>query len=685
MRTATMFSATLQACRSAPRDPYAPRRAAKVGASRTSVEVLPNGARVTYALAGADAEKRYKVLDPAQADDDELQRRRIAHRIAARSGRRGGARAAPPMRPGQSRGSGRLPEGARRDAVAAEMIASGRDLEREEALGKRVSELNATVEDLQERLRRGGDGSGDGGAAPASAALLESIDTLRRDFVRNLDLVETLHAEKEAAERRAEALGAAPTAPPPEPLEPASPPPRRRRRPQSAGAGGRGPVTWTSEGPVFGAASGSPRRRTAPRAPSSSLQRSMDAWNDRQKSLLVEQSAREAAALADEAQRRRRLLRAASARPNAAMRRLLDAEEARRRRREEEARRRAAEEEEQRRSAQFRARDVVLRRGDDWKTRLEREDLLRRQRVHAHAVKLASEASLPRRMAMHKAASDAQKAAAAAGFDAGAPAEAAPRRRSAEEPAALTQRLRRQQARWDARLEAKRRRGRRGGTVPEEQPIEVRQREYQERKRARLAERERKEAEERRRREARERRRRERLLRGDADFHEAPRMTYAAALKAETRRREAAEAEEKRRDAAKKARERERRLRETSVAITLAIREQERERRGAAGAYKTADEMQRERRREQQIAFRERKAALDERIEGARRRGGVARLVAQQSAAADAAKARARALVTVARAVGSAADPNGTEDEWIAAAANDAIFDEEEKAQLGLY
>eukprot|EP00968_Pinguiococcus_pyrenoidosus_P024315 scaffold4562_cov255-Pinguiococcus_pyrenoidosus.AAC.12 len=444
------------------------------------------------------------------------------------------------------------------------------------------------------------------------------------------------------------------------------------------------------------------RPRTAPAttqrsALSASLEASRQSWTSRQRDARRQEKQNQDSAELIAEERRKRLQKASKAKLNAAMERMMKRDEERRQQREAEEYERLRKEEDLMRSMQFKAKEIVLSRGEDWKTRQEKMEVQRKQRIHAQAMRLSRMASLPPRMKMHAAtmeqraiaqASAAEDEAPLAWATLGSPPRDAALREREEEPEELTARLKRQQDRWQAQLNAKKAALRKkNATKPREQPIERRQKAYEEKRRRKEQERQDREEARQRQESLLEKRKRERLMK--VAIPSMPKTTYSSTLKATVRRQELQQEEHDKLKAEVEEKRRSRRLREVGRLLKTALDEQERERKELCGGFKTEMDVQREI-EAQRMQAKYRKQQLEDRLRDVKEKRHVGSLVDLQTEIEQRRLTKVRALTTVARTVGEAMGaPDDFLDaeqdrEWVRRAQLDEIFDDEEKIQLGL-
>eukprot|EP00520_Triparma_pacifica_P009257 CAMPEP_0118644820 /NCGR_PEP_ID=MMETSP0785-20121206/7156_1 /TAXON_ID=91992 /ORGANISM="Bolidomonas pacifica, Strain CCMP 1866" /LENGTH=713 /DNA_ID=CAMNT_0006536631 /DNA_START=111 /DNA_END=2252 /DNA_ORIENTATION=+ len=329
---------------------------------------------------------------------------------------------------------------------------------------------------------------------------------------------------------------------------------------------------------------------------------------------------------------------------------------------------------------QFKARPVKLYHTENWEDIAKRQDAERKQRVAARAAQIQSTSQLPARMAMHEAlkkqeghvvkesASERTKKKLAA-------QEEQKKIKPTVDPENYTQIMKSKQAKWEEKLRANKEAVRAHATVPNrELPIERRQREYEEKRRARIAREQRREAAKKNEILELERIAKERAL---AAFVVQPKSTKAQEQRIKKLEEDKQKKiEEKAKNDKKLARQKAKQKRIDAEVIRM-VSEMEKERKAAfPGNYvalSNAGEKALAAKKAKEEEFRKRQKALKDRLKDVQKKhkeeGGI---IGATEKAIMKQRAKRKALSVVADAVG-----------WRDRGIEDDLFDDAEKAYLG--
>ena len=332
------------------------------------------------------------------------------------------------------------------------------------------------------------------------------------------------------------------------------------------------------------------------------------------------------------------------------------------------------------RELQFRARPVKLYHTEDWEDIAKRQDAERKQRVAARAAQIQSTSQLPARMAMHEALKKQEghvvkESAAERTRKKLAAQEEKKAMKPRVDPDNYTNVMKAKQAKWEEKLRSTKEAVRAHATVPNrELPIERRQREYEEKRRARIARDQRREAAKKAEILELERIAKERAL---ASFVVQPKSTKAQEqkiknLEVQKQRKMEKKAAEDRKEARRKAKEK-----RVNAEVIKMVAEMEKERKSAfPGNYvelSNAGEKALAAKKAKEEEFHARQRALKDRLRDVQKRhkeeGGI---IGATEKAIMKQKAKRRALSVVADAVG-----------WRDRGKEDDLFDDAEKAYLG--
>ncbi|GMH84000.1 hypothetical protein TrVE_jg10238 [Triparma verrucosa] len=334
--------------------------------------------------------------------------------------------------------------------------------------------------------------------------------------------------------------------------------------------------------------------------------------------------------------------------------------------------------EEDERGLLFKARNVKLYGTENWEDIAKREDAERKQRVDARATKMQTHSQLPARMAMHKALHEqaghvVKETASQRTWRKLAEKEKKAAKVQQVNPERYAEIMKLKQERWEEKLRAVKEANQTHKTLPNrELPIERRQKEYEEKRAARIARDRKKQADKRAQIEEMERIAKERAL---ASNVAEPKMTNAYNQKikkiAADRARAVEEDQRKKKDEERRARKQA----TVNAEVRQMVAEMEKERKAAFPGHFVDMHDSKEKalaaKKAKEEEFKKRQRALKERLRDVQKKhkaeggiiGATEKTIMKQ-------KAKRQALSVVADAVG-----------WHA---RDELFDDAEKAYLGV-